>query len=130
MGCGKTTQGKKLAKELGYYFIDLDDYISDQYDKTITDLFQEVGEEEFRKIETKALQECINDNVKAFIATGGGTPININRGVVRNPPPMPNMPDSIPVSPPSSRTAKMFTDISAMGRYICTLGRGLRYCRM
>ena len=74
MGCGKTTQGKKLAKEMGYYFIDLDDYISDQHDKTITDLFQEVGEEEFRKIETKALQECINDNVKAFIATGGGTP--------------------------------------------------------
>lgn len=74
MGCGKTTQGKKLAKEMGYYFIDLDDYISDEYDKTITDLFQEVGEEEFRKIETKALQECINDNLKALIATGGGTP--------------------------------------------------------
>lgn len=74
MGCGKTTQGKKLAKEMGYFFIDLDDYISNQYDNTITDLFQEVGEEEFRKIETKALQECINDNLKALIATGGGTP--------------------------------------------------------
>lgn len=74
MGCGKTTQGKKLAKEMGYYFIDLDDYISSKYDNTITDLFQEVGEDEFRKIETTALQECINDNVKALIATGGGTP--------------------------------------------------------
>ncbi len=74
MGCGKTTQGKKLAKEMGYYFIDLDDYISNQHDKTITDLFQEVGEDEFRKIESQALQECINDNLKALIATGGGTP--------------------------------------------------------
>lgn len=74
MGCGKTTQGKKLAKEIGYYFIDLDDYISNQYDKTITDLFKEIGEEEFRKIESKALQECIQDNLKALIAVGGGTP--------------------------------------------------------
>lgn len=74
MGCGKTTQGKKLAKEIGYYFIDLDDYISNQYDKTITDLFKEVGEAEFRNIESKALQECIQDNLKALIAVGGGTP--------------------------------------------------------
>ena len=74
MGCGKTTQGKKLAKEMGYYFIDLDDYISNEYDNTITDLFQEVGEDEFRKIESISLQECINDNMKALIATGGGTP--------------------------------------------------------
>lgn len=74
MGCGKTTQGKKLAKEMGYYFIDLDDYISNKYDNTITDLFQEVGEDEFRKIESISLQECINDNMKALIATGGGTP--------------------------------------------------------
>lgn len=74
MGCGKTTQGKKLAKEMGYYFIDLDDYISNKYDNTISDLFQEVGEDEFRKIESISLQECINDNMKALIATGGGTP--------------------------------------------------------
>jgi shikimate kinase len=74
MGCGKTTQGKKLAKELGYFFIDLDDYIANQRDTTITELFKEVGEDEFRKIETQALQECIQDNVKALIAVGGGTP--------------------------------------------------------
>lgn len=74
MGCGKTTQGKKLAKELGYYFIDLDDCISNQREMSITELFKEVGEEEFRKIETKALKECIDNNLKALIATGGGTP--------------------------------------------------------
>ncbi len=74
MGSGKTTQGKKLAKELGYYFIDLDDYISNKHEQTITELFQEIGEEEFRKIETKSLKECIDDNLKALIAVGGGTP--------------------------------------------------------
>ncbi len=74
MGCGKTTQGKKLAKELGYYFIDLDDYIEKQQGNSITELFQEVGEEAFRNIETDALKECIANNLKALIATGGGTP--------------------------------------------------------
>lgn len=74
MGCGKTTQGKKLAKELGYYFIDLDDYISNKYDQTITELFKEKGEAEFRNIETEALGECIKNNLKALIAVGGGTP--------------------------------------------------------
>ena len=27
MGCGKTTFGKKLAKEIGWDYIDLDNYI-------------------------------------------------------------------------------------------------------
>ncbi len=74
MGCGKTTQGKKLAKEMGYYFIDLDEYIANKFDKNITDIFKEVGETEFRIIETNALNECINENQKTILATGGGTP--------------------------------------------------------
>ena len=74
MGCGKTTQGKKLAKEMGYFFIDLDEYIANKFDKNITDLFKEIGETEFRIIESNALHECITDNQKTIIATGGGTP--------------------------------------------------------
>ena len=74
MGCGKTTQGKKLAKALGYHFIDLDEYTANKYDKEITDIFQEFGEDEFRKIETTSLTECITDNMKTVIALGGGTP--------------------------------------------------------
>lgn len=74
MGCGKTTQGKKLAKAMGYFFIDLDEHIANKFDKNITDLFKEIGETEFRLIETNALNECIKDNQKTIIATGGGTP--------------------------------------------------------
>ena len=74
MGCGKTTQGKKLAKALWYHFIDLDEYTANKYDKDITDIFQEFGEDEFRKIETVSLTECISDNIKTVIALGGGTP--------------------------------------------------------
>ena len=34
----------------------------------------------------------------------------------RQPPPTPNSPDKIPVTPPNPRIRKIFTDISAMGR--------------
>jgi shikimate kinase len=74
MSAGKTTHGKKLARNIGYHFIDLDQYTEKKYDKSITELFAEVGEDEFRNIETESLNECINDNQKTVIALGGGTP--------------------------------------------------------
>lgn len=74
MGCGKSTHGKKLAKLLGYNFIDLDDFISEKFNKTITELFNSLGENEFRKLETLAFQECINNNKNTVFSTGGGTP--------------------------------------------------------
>lgn len=74
MGAGKSTHGKQLAKELGYHFIDLDSYIETKYNKSIVDIFQELGEEEFRKLETMTLTDCIENNIKTIIALGGGTP--------------------------------------------------------
>ncbi len=74
MSAGKTTHGKKLARNIGYHFIDLDQYTEKKFDKTIAELFAEVGEDEFRHIETDSLQECIQDNQKTVIALGGGTP--------------------------------------------------------
>lgn len=85
MGCGKTTQGKKLAKAIGYHFIDLDEYTANKHDKDITDIFKEFGEGEFRKIETTSLTECINDNIKTIIALGGGTPcFNNNMELIKS----------------------------------------------
>ena len=49
-------------------------------------------------------------------ATAGGTPLIIKIGVVKNPPPTPNIPDKIPAINPMLSKKKMFCDISAMGK--------------
>ena len=73
MGCGKTTLGKKLAKHLNYNFIDLYSYIEKTTNKTITEIFENIGEKKFRIVEKESLMEvCKKDNL--VIATGGGTP--------------------------------------------------------
>lgn len=82
MGCGKTTHGKKLAKGLHYQFVDLDKFIEKKYKSTVSQLFQEKGESEFRNIETEALSECFKSNAPTVISLGGGTPCfndNLNR---------------------------------------------------
>lgn len=73
MGAGKTTAGKELAKVLELEFIDLDHFIQARYQKTVSQLFQDVGESEFRKIESTVLKE-VGEFEDVVISTGGGTP--------------------------------------------------------
>ena len=49
-------------------------------------------------------------------ATAGVMPMKISSGVIRNPPPMPNMPEMNPIASPMVSTTKMLTGMSAMGR--------------
>ena len=73
MGCGKSTIGKALAKQMGFDFIDLDKYIEKKEVKSIQQIFKKKGELSFRKMEGIALLEvCKKNNI--VIATGGGTP--------------------------------------------------------
>lgn len=74
MGAGKTTLGSALAQSIDAEFIDLDHYIQDQYNKTIGQLFEEYGEDGFRKIEHEALINLSKSDRKIIIATGGGAP--------------------------------------------------------
>ncbi len=73
MGSGKTTVGKKLAKRLGFQFIDLDDMIENKYKIEVREFFQKYDEKSFRKVEhdTLILTFQLSDTV---IATGGGAP--------------------------------------------------------
>ena len=72
MGAGKTTVGKLLVEKLsGFSLIDTDDLIIKRENKTINEIFNENGEEYFRKVETDIIREIfINDN--QIISTGGG----------------------------------------------------------
>ena len=73
MGSGKTTVGRPLAKALGLRFVDMDHHLTDARHKTIAQLFEELGEEGFRRLEQQTLHE-LADRDNLVIATGGGTP--------------------------------------------------------
>ena len=73
MGSGKTTVGKILADEINFKFIDSDDLIEKQEDKSITDIFLSKGEDYFRELEKNLISKF---NHKHFVlATGGGLPV-------------------------------------------------------
>ncbi len=71
-GSGKSTVGKALAEVMGREFIDTDAEIVKKAGKEITDIFAEVGNDGFRKIEAEVVTEIANQKGGAIIATGGG----------------------------------------------------------
>ena len=73
MGAGKTTVGKALAKALGLDFYDLDWYIESRMHKTVKQIFDEQGEDGFRRIEHNMLHE-VAEFEDVIISCGGGTP--------------------------------------------------------
>ena len=73
MGSGKSTFGKKLAKELNTTFIDLDKVIEEKAKCSVGDIFKYLGEDTFRTMESEALKSF--EHLDGFVmATGGGTP--------------------------------------------------------
>ena len=46
----------------------------------------------------------------------GGTPKKIKKGVIKNPPPTPNKPESTPTIPLREKIDNIFTDTSAIGK--------------
>lgn len=73
MASGKTTLGRAFARATGMQFIDLDFYIEQRYRKSISRIFEEMGEERFREIERVALRE-VGEFCDTIISCGGGTP--------------------------------------------------------
>ena|SRR5471030_2564351 len=69
-GCGKSTIGKIVSKELNLNFFDMDKYIESMAAKTIPQLFEK-GEDYFRDFETLACKELSEKN-NILISSGGG----------------------------------------------------------
>lgn len=77
MGSGKTTIGQLLASNLGITFRDTDHVIEERAGKTVSDIFLEDGEDEFRILEKKVLRdELLSDDT--VLALGGGAPISVD----------------------------------------------------
>jgi len=75
MGSGKSTVGPILANTLGYEFLDVDKLIEQKIDKPVVQIFKSVGEQGFRGIERKTLQE-ISGLDGYVVSLGGGTIAN------------------------------------------------------
>lgn len=73
MGAGKTTLGKALASIMNLQFIDLDEFIVSRQHKSVKEIFAEIGEDGFRRIERQALEE-VSSYEDVIISLGGGTP--------------------------------------------------------
>jgi shikimate kinase len=75
MGSGKTTIGSLLADRLGWRFADIDRDIEASQQRTISDIFDSLGEEAFRRMESEALQarvRAVARGIPMVMALGGG----------------------------------------------------------
>ncbi|GAB3024859.1 shikimate kinase [Niabella terrae] len=78
MGVGKTHWGRQLAKKLEMPFFDLDELIVDAEEKTVTEIFEQQGEEYFRMKEREILQWVSESHDAMILSCGGGAPCFFN----------------------------------------------------
>lgn len=71
MGAGKTTIGKKFAEYFSIPFIDSDKEIEITAGCSIADIFEQYGEDEFRRVENQVIQRLLTQS-PLVLATGGG----------------------------------------------------------
>ncbi len=74
-GTGKTATGRLVAEQLGWEFIDADDYLQKKAGKDIATIFDEGGEKAFREMEESVIAELCELEHKV-IGAGGGAVLN------------------------------------------------------
>lgn len=70
-GAGKSAVGPRLARRLGWDFVDLDDDIVARAGATIPEVFGSGGEARFRRLEAEATA-ALAERGAVVVATGGG----------------------------------------------------------
>tara|TARA_B100000674_G_scaffold331021_1_gene276440 strand:+ start:233 stop:745 length:513 start_codon:yes stop_codon:yes gene_type:complete len=85
MGSGKSSIGSLVAKKLKLDFIDIDKEIENNFNTTITKIFEDKGENFFRKIEEETTLKKLRLN-SSVISLGGGafTNRNIRQEILKN----------------------------------------------
>ena len=75
MGSGKTRVGKRLAKDLGLPFIDVDRLIVKKMNMSVKEVFERFGEAFYRALETMAVKELSTDSERKVISVIAGLPL-------------------------------------------------------
>ena len=70
-GCGKSTVGRHLARQLGVRFVDTDHEIEKRIGMPIRSYFETHGEAAFRDVEAQVIDD-VTAEPGTLIATGGG----------------------------------------------------------
>ena len=84
-GSGKTTVGKRLAKQLDCPFVDTDDVVIATAGLSVREIFELQGETAFRAHESMALESILADDIPKVIAAAGGAVLSEqNRRVIQN----------------------------------------------
>ncbi len=77
MGSGKSTVGARLAQQLGWHFVDLDERIEAAAGISIPQFFERHGELAFRHLEAEQLRAVLGRSMEraeaTVLALGGGT---------------------------------------------------------
>src|SRR5208337_3166983 len=77
MGAGKSTVGTRLARQLGWRFVDLDERIEEVAGIAIPEFFERHGEPAFRQLEADQLRGALGRAGErlepTILALGGGT---------------------------------------------------------
>ena len=71
MGVGKSAIGRRIARELGFRFIDSDQEIEKAENRKIPEIFEQNGEAHFRKLE-RAFIETGHPDSNCVVSCGGG----------------------------------------------------------
>lgn len=74
-GSGKTTVGRLLAQRLSARFLDTDRLIEEKAGLKIAEIFSDLGEGEFRRLEKEVVRGLVH-TTNAVIATGGGAVVD------------------------------------------------------
>ncbi len=76
MGSGKTTVSEILSSKLSLDILDTDEAIVRTEERSISEIFEEDGEEAFRDMETDLLETIVRDHWRDMvISLGGGLPV-------------------------------------------------------
>jgi shikimate kinase len=75
-GAGKSSVGRRLAKELERPFADADEQLELRTGRTIPRLFREEGEDAFRQMEAEMLADLLARDMPLVVAAGGGAEVS------------------------------------------------------